>query len=126
MLSQSPELVAPHGSSEAVFGTNPIGVGVPADGGPLVLDMATSAFAYYALIEHSRAGLPVPGDVGYGADGAATTDPAAILDGGALRSFDRRAPRGSKAKGTRRSARHRKGYVWPWSLKGLELRMSGL
>lgn len=92
VLSQSPEYVAPHGSSEAVFGTNPIGVGVPADGGPLVLDMATSAFAYYALVEHSRAGLPVPADVGYERSGASTTDPAAILDGGAIRSFDRRAP----------------------------------
>ena len=82
-------MVAPHGSSEAVFGTNPIGVGVPADGAPLVLDMATSAFAYYALVEHSRANLQVPADVGYSAEGAPTTDPAAILDGGAIRSFDR-------------------------------------
>lgn len=89
VLSQSPEYVAPHGSSEAVFGTNPIGVGVPAEGGPVVLDMATSAIAYYALVEHSRAGQPVPGDVGYDASGAPTTDPTAILNGGAIRTFDR-------------------------------------
>ena len=54
VLSQSPEYCAPAGSSEAVFGTNPIGVGVPADGGPLVLDMATSAFAYYAFAFFKR------------------------------------------------------------------------
>lgn len=89
VLSQSPEYVAPHGSSEAIFGTNPIGVGVPAEGGPLVLDMATSAIAYYALVEQSRAGQPAPEDVGYDASGAPSTDPSAILDGGAIRTFDR-------------------------------------
>ena len=43
----------------------------------------------YALVQHSRAGEPVPADVGYDRSGAVTTDPAAILDGGAIRTFDR-------------------------------------
>jgi LDH2 family malate/lactate/ureidoglycolate dehydrogenase len=35
-LSQSPEYVAPHGSSQAVFGTNPIAVGAEPRGGSLL------------------------------------------------------------------------------------------
>ena len=61
MLSQSPELVAPHGSSQALFGTNPLAVGCPqADGQPpLVVDLATSAVAQYDLIAAREAGRQV-------------------------------------------------------------------
>lgn len=58
---------------------------------PVVLDMATSATAFFALVEARRAGRPVADDVGFDASGAVTTDPGAILDGGAMRSFDRHA-----------------------------------
>lgn len=48
VLAQSPELVAPYGGTHAVFGTNPICVGVPVFGRkPLVLDMATAAITLY-------------------------------------------------------------------------------
>ena len=53
-----------------------------------MLDMATSAFAWYALKEAKAAGRPIPDDVAYDAQGRATTDPAAAL-AGALRVFDR-------------------------------------
>lgn len=89
VLSQSPEYVAPHGSSQAVFGTNPIAVAVPTEGQPLVVDMATSAAAWYDLLKAKNEGREVPGDIGYDAQGQLTTDPAAILDGGAIRPFDR-------------------------------------
>ena len=29
VLAQSPEFVAPHGAKQPIFGTNPIGVGIP-------------------------------------------------------------------------------------------------
>ncbi len=64
-------------------------VGMPTEGEPLVMDMATSSTAYFALVEAQRAGRPVPDDVGFDADGRVTTDAAAILAGGAMRSFDR-------------------------------------
>src|SRR5262245_9141132 len=38
--SVSVGIVAPHGATRPVFGTNPIGVAVPAAGGPIVVDMA--------------------------------------------------------------------------------------
>ena len=45
-MSQSPEYVAPHGSTEPIFGTNPIAVGVPTAGQPLVVDLSTAAAAW--------------------------------------------------------------------------------
>ena len=45
-MSQSPEYVAPHGSTEPIFGTNPIAVGVPTAGQPLVMDLSTAAAAW--------------------------------------------------------------------------------
>ncbi len=51
ILCQSPEYVAPHGSTEAVFGTNPIAVACPSAEGPLVIDLATSAQSWYAPCE---------------------------------------------------------------------------
>ena len=47
-IAQSPEFVAPHGATEAIFGTNPVAIGIPAAEGsdPIVFDMATSAIAW--------------------------------------------------------------------------------
>ena len=39
VLAVSPEFVAPNGAIEPIFGTNPIGVGIPTKNGPVVLDM---------------------------------------------------------------------------------------
>lgn len=90
VLSQSPELMAPHGSYEPIFGTNPFAVGVPREDGspPLVLDMATSAYAWYALKEAQAAGQSIPPDVAFDVRGRPTTDPSEAL-AGALRVFDR-------------------------------------
>ena len=93
IMSQSPEYVAPHGSNEAIFGTNPIAVGIPsADGAPIVIDVATSAVAWYDLVDARSAGRSVAADVGYDAAGEPSRDPDAILQGGALRVFDRCSP----------------------------------
>jgi prepilin-type N-terminal cleavage/methylation domain-containing protein len=42
VMGSSAPRVAPHGSSEGRFGTNPIGFGFPADGQPIILDLGTS------------------------------------------------------------------------------------
>ena len=52
VMAQSPEYVAPHGATEAVFGTNPIAIAFPTGGDghdPVLLDMATSAAAWCVL-----------------------------------------------------------------------------
>lgn len=43
----------------------------------------------YSLFEAKEKGETVDGDIGYDALGDPTTDPGKILDGGAIRTFDR-------------------------------------
>ena len=82
----SPPTVAPHGSYEALYGTNPLAIGMPADPEPVVLDMATAAMAYYGLIEAKTAGKSIPEGLAYDKDGNPTIDPSAAMDG-AIKSF---------------------------------------
>ena len=51
-----------------------------------MLDLATSAIAWFGLIAARDRGEAIPDDVAMDADGRATTDPAAAL-GGAIRAF---------------------------------------
>ena len=84
----SPPTVATFNSYEPVFGTNPVAIGLPTAGDPLVLDIATSAMAWFGLVEAKTAGKSIPGNVAYDNEGNLTTDPAKALEG-ALRPFDR-------------------------------------
>jgi len=92
VMSVCPEMVAPHGSSEAIFGTNPISIGFPMEthGGcrPLVLDMATSSCAWYEVVRAHALGNTLPAPLGLNPLGQPTSNPSEILSGGALRSFD--------------------------------------
>lgn len=75
-------VVAPHGGSEPIFGTNPLAYAWPRPGAdPVVADMATAAMAQGEIQLAARAGRPVPEGTGVDAAGLPTTDPAAILDG---------------------------------------------
>jgi L-2-hydroxycarboxylate dehydrogenase (NAD+) len=87
VLAGSPPTVAPAGSYQPVFGTNPLSIAVPSESEPIVLDMATAAMAFYGVIEAKTAGRALPDGIAYDADGRLTTDPAAAMDG-ALRTFD--------------------------------------
>lgn len=88
VMSQCSEMVAPHGSYEPIFGTNPMSIGIPMTPRCQVLDMATSAYAWFGLVTADKEGLPIPGDVAVDNTGQSTTDPAKAM-AGALRSFDR-------------------------------------
>lgn len=88
LFAGSMNTVAPAGSYQPLFGTNPFAVGVPGKTKPLVLDMATAAMAYYGVIEANTAGRQLPEGIAYDKDGNLTTDPAKVLDDGALRTFD--------------------------------------
>ena len=80
--------VVPHGARAPVFGTNPIAFAAPGgQGAPIVFDMATSAMAHGDIQIAAREGRSVPPDVGVDSAGLPTTDPQAILDGGALLPF---------------------------------------
>ena len=85
----SGKMVAPSGSSERAFGSNPVGIGIPTGGEPLVLDMATSAMPVFKVAEALIKGEILPPNVGYDAEGVPTQDPKKILVSGALMTFDR-------------------------------------
>jgi L-2-hydroxycarboxylate dehydrogenase (NAD+) len=86
IFSGSGEYVAMHGSYQPLLGTNPLAIGIPSDGTPIVFDMATSAIARFGIVEAKTAGRSIPLDVAYDADGQPTTDASAAL-GGAIRTF---------------------------------------
>ncbi|MGM0768378.1 MAG: Ldh family oxidoreductase [Pseudomonadota bacterium] len=80
--------VVPFGGKKPLFGTNPISFAAPrAHSDPLVFDLATSAMAHGDVQIAAREGRTLPRGCGVDADGKATTDPAAILNGGALLPF---------------------------------------
>ena len=84
MTNASP-LVAPTFSTERLLGTNPMCYAFPAGNySPVVVDMATSAAANGKLEVAGRNGKPIPEGWALRADGQATTDAAAVKNGGAL------------------------------------------
>lgn len=85
----SPPMVAPWGGSEPRLVTNPFCVGVPHAPHPFVLDYATSAIAVGKVKVALARGEPVPQGSLIDAQGAPTTDPAALFESvqGALLPF---------------------------------------
>lgn len=88
IFAGSPPTVSPHNSFEPKFGTNPMAYGFPTTKEPMVFDMATSAMAFFGLVEAATAGKTIAGDVAYDNEGNLTTDPNKAMDG-AIRPFDR-------------------------------------
>ena len=85
----SSKMVAPSGSSERAFGSNPVAIGIPTGGEALILDMATSAMPIFKVAEALFKGEMLPPNVGYNAAGVPTQAPKEILVSGALMTFDR-------------------------------------
>lgn len=75
------KIVAPSGSAEPRFGTNPFAYAFPYDKGEVVFDNATAAIAFFGLVEAKLKGESVPEGLGYDKDGNPSTDPASIMDG---------------------------------------------
>jgi LDH2 family malate/lactate/ureidoglycolate dehydrogenase len=81
--------VVPYGSVKSSIGTNPIGVGVPAEGSiPIVLDMATSSITFAEIKDALDKGLQVRPNCVVDEKGKPTTDPKAVFKAGVL-PFDR-------------------------------------
>lgn len=77
--------VAPLWGAERMLGTNPIAIGVPAKDEPaFVLDMATCTVAYGKIEMALRAGESIPTGWAIDVEGHPTTDPRAMVEGGAL------------------------------------------
>jgi L-2-hydroxycarboxylate dehydrogenase (NAD+) len=84
-FTNSQPLVAPTYGRKAMLGTNPIAVAAPANKHrPYVLDMATSIVPIGRVTVFEKAGKPIPAGWGIDKEGRVTTNPAEVLQGGAL------------------------------------------
>jgi len=80
--------VVPHGGLKKLYGTNPMGFAVPREGrDPIVFDQASSGWSNGDVQIARREGRALPEGIGVDRDGSPTTDPNAVLDGGALLPF---------------------------------------
>lgn len=77
--------MAPWGGTELLLSTNPIAIGVPGgEGGPVLLDMATSNAAYGKVKLAAQRGETMPDDWMIDAEGRPITDPAKAAGGSLL------------------------------------------
>jgi len=83
-MTNATKSVAPLWGAERMLGTNPLAIAFPGlEEPPIIIDMATSAAAYGKIEIARRAGKAIP--LGWAIDrtGAPTTDPNAMIEGGA-------------------------------------------
>ncbi len=74
-------LVHPYGGAEALVGTNPIAIGIPALPRPFVFDMATSIVPMGRIIAYKHRGQQLEPGWAIDAEGRPTTDPDEALKG---------------------------------------------
>ena len=73
--------VAPYGGLDAVFTPDPIAVGIPTDGDPILIDMSSSITTNGMANRLAAAGKRFPGQWAQDIGGNATDDPGVILGG---------------------------------------------
>ena len=84
-MGNSPAAMPAWGGKRALFGTNPIAAAFPRrDKPPLVIDLSLSAVARGKIMVAARKGEPIPADWALDANGNATTDAKAALEGSML------------------------------------------
>lgn len=87
-------LVAPFGGVERRFSTNPVSIGVPLPGRPLVLDFATSLVAEGKVLVASSGGKKLPEGALIEPDGRLSSDPHTLY--GAYEAVGPRSPANGK------------------------------
>ena len=84
-MTNSTKLVAPLWGAARMLGTNPIAIAFPGkEEPPIVIDMATSAAAYGKIEIARRKGEPIPEGWAIDREGRSTTNPHAMIEGGAM------------------------------------------
>ncbi len=82
MFTNAPKAIAPWGSYQPLFGTNPIAFGVPRkEVNPLVIDLSLSKVARGKVMNAKKQGKAIPEGWALDADGKPTTDADAALGG---------------------------------------------
>jgi L-2-hydroxycarboxylate dehydrogenase (NAD+) len=80
-FTTSEALVHPWGGRQALVGSNPLAIGVPARPDPLVFDMATSTVSMGKIIDHANRDIPLEPGWAVDAEGEPTTDARAARAG---------------------------------------------
>jgi L-2-hydroxycarboxylate dehydrogenase (NAD+) len=86
-MTRSAGSVAPFGSSDPLFGTNPMAFAFPTNEEPIMFDMATSPMTWTGLILAKARGDQIPEGIAIDGEGNPTTDPAEAIKG-AMFPFD--------------------------------------
>ena len=86
VLAGSPKVMAVEGGIDPVLGTNPIAIAIPTTNEPLVLDMATAATTWFAVINAKDNNQKLPEGSAFDANGNPTINPEEAMKG-ALRTF---------------------------------------
>jgi delta1-piperideine-2-carboxylate reductase len=81
IASNASPWVAPHGTTEGKFGTNPICFGFPSADEPIIWDIGTSTIIHAEVTLARRLGQQLPVDVAFDSRGEPTRDPSAALAG---------------------------------------------
>ncbi len=82
MFANAPASIAPWGGSTPLFGTNPIAFGISlGEADPVVIDLSVSRVARGNIMRAAQAGEPIPEGWALDAEGRATTDAKAALQG---------------------------------------------
>jgi len=76
VMTTTDALLIPFGGSKPFFGTNPVAIGFPTDGMPLILDMATTSIPYGKVALAMKEKRPIPPEWAFDEDGQPTSDPA--------------------------------------------------
>lgn len=79
--TNAPPNIAPWGSYKAYLGTNPIALGVPKSGDPIILDMAPSTVAMGKVILAAKLGNSIPEGWAITKEGKPTTDAKEGMEG---------------------------------------------
>lgn len=84
-MTNSTKLVAPLWGAERMLGTNPIAIAFPGkEEPPIIIDMATSATAYGKIEIAQRRCEPISEGWAIDREGRGTTNPEAMIEGGAM------------------------------------------
>jgi ureidoglycolate dehydrogenase (NAD+) len=78
IMTATDAFLIPFGGRKPFFGTNPLAIGFPTNGIPLILDMATTSIPFGKIALAKTEGKPIPPDWGLDAEGNPTTDPNLI------------------------------------------------
>jgi ureidoglycolate dehydrogenase (NAD+) len=78
VMTHTDSFLIPYGGRKPFLGTNPLAIGFPTKGEPLVLDMSTTSIPYGKVVIAKKEGRSIPEDWGFDENGEPTTDPFRI------------------------------------------------